>query len=150
MKKKTIIAIATALSIIIFGFSYSFAANNIGEQAVEGIRNVVGGAENVMQDATSGVVNGVKDTTHAVENTTSKAMNSATRSISGAMTSDNNNGNYTATRTSATSDNYTLFGMNSTTWAWLIMAILGIAIVAVVWYYGKQNEVISKHSRNDY
>lgn len=150
MKKKTIIAMVTALSVIFFGISYSFAANNIGQEAVDGIRNVVGGAENVVENAASGVVNGVKDATHATENTAGNVMNSASRTISGAMTSDNNNGNYTATRTSATSNNYTLFGMNSTTWAWLIMAILGIAIVAVVWYYGKQNEVSSKHSRNDY
>lgn len=50
---------------------------------------------------------------------------------------DTNNG-YTATRT-ATTTNTGLFGMDaSTMWTWLILAILGVAIVALVWSYGKQ------------
>lgn len=151
MKKKTIIVIVTVLSVILFGISYSYAANNIGEQAVEGTRNIVGGAENVVEDAANGIANGVKNVVRGSENTASDVMNSAGRMINnGAMTTDNNSNNYTATRTSTTNDNATLFGMNSTTWAWVIMAILGIAIVAIVWYYGKQNETKAKHNRDNY
>ena len=55
------------------------------------------------------------------------------------MTQNNNrtnNSNYTATRTATT--NQTFMGMSSTAWTWLIIGIAGIAIVALVWYYGSQ------------
>ena len=59
-------------------------------------------------------------------------------SVTSDLVSDNdNNGSYTATRT-ATATNGTLLGMNSTAWTWLILGIATIAIVALVWYYGKQ------------
>lgn len=44
---------------------------------------------------------------------------------------------YTATRT-ATSNN--VMGLSSTAWTWLILGIVGIVIVALVWYYGAQYE----------
>ncbi len=60
MNKKFYITIATIFSIIVFGITYSFAGNNIGEDAVEGVRNVVGGAENMVEDAAGGIGEGVR------------------------------------------------------------------------------------------
>ena len=53
-------------------------------------------------------------------------------------TLDNGRSDYTATRTATTNDN--LFGMSNTAWTWLILGIVGIVIVALVWYYGAQYE----------
>ncbi len=39
----------------------------------------------------------------------------------------------------------TLLGMNSTAWIWLVIGIATIAIIALVWYYGKQN--VNNHNR---
>ena len=44
MKKITLIVTITIFAIVLFGIS-SFAANNIASDAVEGVRNVVGGTE---------------------------------------------------------------------------------------------------------
>ena len=41
-----------------------------------------------------------------------------------------------ATRTNT---NATWLGMDATMWTWLIMAILGVAIVAMIWFYAKQD-----------
>ena len=47
-----------------------------------------------------------------------------------------NSNTYIATRTSTTDSRF--MGMNATAWTWLILGIAGIAIVALVWYYGSQ------------
>lgn len=150
MKKKLYITILTLLAILTFSISYTFASNNMA--AVDGIRNVVGGAENVVENAGKGIVDGVRNVTSAGQNT----MGNVT---GGARTQTQNTGNkivdgtangYTATRTTTTraatgTNTGTFLGMNSTAWTWLIMAIVGIAIVALVWMYAKQNH----HSYND-
>ena len=150
MKKKLYITILTLLAILTFSISYTFASNNMA--AVDGIRNVVGGAENVVENAGKGIVDGVRNVTSAGQNT----MENVT---GGARTQTQNTGNkivdgtangYTATRTTTTraatgTNTGTFLGMNSTAWTWLIMAIVGIAIVALVWMYAKQNH----HSYND-
>lgn len=148
MKKKTLITIVTIIVALFFSISYSFAANEVGD-AVEGIRNFVGGAENVLEDTASGIGNGIRDGISATENT-------ADNITSGAMTTDNNNGggDYTATRTTATTrsagDNGSFLGMGATAWGWLIMAIVGIITVALVWYYGKEHEYNSNNNDGNY
>lgn len=134
MKKKTWIAITTALAVLLFGFSYSFAANNMGQEAVDGVRNVVGGAAN-------GVKNGVSDVANGAQNI-----------ANGAMTSDNTgnvgyNAARTATTRSAATTNDTFLGMNATAWGWLIMGILGVLTVGLVWFYGKEHE--ENYNKND-
>lgn len=133
MNKKLLTTISIIAFSFILGISYSFAANNMASDAVQGVRNVVGGAENVVEGAASGVANGVKNVTGATENT----MNSAT----GAVARDGNNGNYTATRTSTRANGTVSFmGLSATGWTWLIMAAFGIITIGLVWYYGKQFE----------
>jgi len=152
MKKKIYITILTLLAILTFSVSYTFATNNIA--VVDGIRNVVGGAENVMEDAGNGIVSGIRNVTSAgqntMENVTTDAGNETQgtgNTTMGGMTTDN--GDYTATRTTtrmATDTTDTTFlGMDATTWTWVIMAIVGISIIALVWMYAKQNH----HSYND-
>ena len=64
MKNKFFI-VATLLAILsLFAVSYTFATTN----AVNDVRNVVGGAENVIEDAGKGIVNGVKDGMNTVKN----------------------------------------------------------------------------------
>ena len=144
MNKKFFITLATIFSIILFGITYSFAGNNMGEDAVEGVRNFVGGAENVVEDTAKGVGEGIRtgitDVKDAAQDTTHD------------MTRDNrNNGNYSAARTSAstTSTGNSFLNMGATAWSLLIIAILGIITVALVWYYGKQNEINVNHSHNN-
>lgn len=146
MKKKIYISILSIIAILALSFSYTFAANDMS--AVDGIRNVVGGAENVVEDAGKGIVDGVRNITsngeNAMDNVTRDADNTienAGNGIAGALTNDNNgyNATRTTTRSAVDAGEGTFLGMNSTVWTWLIMAVVGIAIVALVWMYAKQN-----------
>ncbi len=149
MKKKTLIAIITVLAVILFGVSSFASNNNMGSDAVNGVRNFVGGAENVVEDAAMGIAGGIREGISDVENGAEDASRTGGNNMEGAMTSDNNNGDYTATRTATTATTGGSFlGMGGTAWAWLIMAVLGIIIVGLVWYYGKQNEMTA-HNHDD-
>lgn len=141
--KKVLYITLLAIAMFVFSFSYSFAANE--PKAVQDIRNVVGGAENVVEDAGHGVAEGIRTVTSAGEN----VMENATHmdGNNSAKTTNRNN-NYTATRTSAPANNNTLLGMNSTAWTWIIMAVVGIAIIALVWMYARQFNNDSYHDNN--
>ena len=149
MKKKLYIALLSFITILFFSFSYTFAANDMNP--VNGIRNVVGGAENVVENAGKGIVDGVKNVTsggqNAMENVTSGVKNQTQNTgnkIAG-TTTNGYNATRTTTRTATGVNNNTFLGMSSTMWTWLIMAIVGIAIIALVWMYAKQNN----HSYHD-
>lgn len=141
MKKKFYITILTIIAVVALSFSYTFAANDI--PVVDGIRNAVGGAENVVENAGKGVVDGVRNITNAGENTMENVAGNigngaknAGNKMAGALTTDNN---YNATRTATNATGGTFLGMNSTVFTWLIMAAVGVAIVALIWMYAKQN-----------
>lgn len=131
---KKMLVIFAILTIGIFSFSVCFA-NNDGsmlQDAANGVRDAVGSAENAIEDGAKGIANTTKGVTGSAENAMENKDNSG-------MTQNNNrtnNSNYTATRTATT--NQTFMGMSSTAWTWLIIGIAGIAIVALVWYYGSQ------------
>lgn len=125
MNKKLAIVLSILIAAI-FSFSVCFA-NDMANDAVEGVRNVVGGAENAVEDAAKDVTNAAKDATNSVENKMENITNNrVTLSTS----------TYNATRTNA--EGSTLMGMNATMWTWLIIGIATIAIVALVWYYSMQ------------
>lgn len=145
MKKIRLVGLLTILAVLIFGVS-SFAANNIASDAVNGIRNVVGGAENVVGGAVGGVTNGVHTGVTGTEN--------AAKNTAGATMTGTNNGTYNTTRTATTraattGSTGTFLGMGATAWGWLIMAIVGIITVALVWYYGKEKELDYNHNSDD-
>ncbi len=145
MYKKIFVALAI-LTIGIFSFSISFANNDhMLEDAANGVRNVVGGAENAIENGARDIANTTKGATGAAEN----SMDNATGMTENTNNNNNNNNNsemngndrtnsntYIATRTSTTDSRF--MGMNATAWTWLILGIAGIAIVALVWYYGSQ------------
>ena len=51
----------------------------------------------------------------------------------------NNNGNYDATRTSTDTDLMNGTTMDGTTWVWIILAVVGVVILATIWVYAMQN-----------
>ncbi len=148
MKKKTCIAIVTTLAFLLFGVS-SFANNDMATDAVEGVRNFVGGAENVVEDAASGIAGGIRQGISDLED---GAENSTTdNTMRGGMTTDTNNNGYTATRTATTgTGENTFLGMGRTAWTLFILAAVGIITVGLVWYYGKQDETKLKENDDRY
>lgn len=138
MYKKLLIGAAVLMGII-FSFTFCFATDG-AQNVANDIRNVVGGAENVVENGARDISNGVKDITGDVEN----GANQVTNNVKSGLTDgqDGMNHDYTATRTAT--DN-TLMGMNATAWTWLIIGVVAIAIVALVWYYSLQ----FNHHRKD-
>lgn len=143
MKRKIYIAILTVFTILAVSCSYCFA-NNTTSSAVDGIRNVVGGAENVVEDVGKGVSEGIKNVTDAGKNTMENMTSG--KNVQNARTT--NNTNYTATRTTARTTSAGNTGINSTMWTWIIMAIVGIVIIALVWMYAKQNNTYNNKNNN--
>ena len=111
MKKKTFISSIIVIIISLFSVSYTFAAdNNIGGKMVNGIRNTVGGAENIVEDAGSAVGRAVQD-----------GMN------------------YTTTRTSATMETNGSDEVSTTTYTWVIIGVTAVGIIVLLWSYFRQN-----------
>lgn len=105
------------------------AAGNIGSQVKDSWDKLGDSVQNVGNSMSAGMSNMGNDNRNS--------------SNSGAMGTRANNGDnagaYTATRT-ATTDNATFLGMNGTMWTWMIFGILAVALIALVWYYGMQQD----------
>ena len=149
MYKKLLIG-TLVLLITIFSFSFTFAANEIRDAANSignGVKDIVGGAANGIEDAAKGVSNASKGATANVVETANSVgnrmmengdNNNTNKDTNNNMGDNMDSNNYTATRTSTGNGDTTLMGMNATAWTWLIIGIAGIAIIALVWYYGSQ------------
>lgn len=86
-----------------------------------------------------------------VGNNTKSAMDNMGDKAKSAMNNDDNNNDddgYQATRTSAMTNNGNLFGMNSTTWTWFILGIVGVVIVALIWYYASEQTNTGRNNNN--
>ena len=159
MKNKLLICATIFTILILFFCHYSFAntnqnnsvnlGNTISEslnKAGESTHNVVNAVTNGASNAASGIRDGannaagaIKDGTNNAASTVRNGINNGVNTIDGTSGNFNNNArtdNYTATRTSGNSE---FAGMTSTSWIWLIMAILAVVIIGLVWYYTVQN-----------
>lgn len=133
MSKKIFLSIATIFTLIVFS-STTFAVSDT-------LRNGMDNAGTEMKDSWNKMGNTMQDIGNAVTDGVSNVGNMLTNNDNnvGFMgTNNDNNGEYTATRTSTNTD--TFMGMNGTVWTWLIFGILAVAVVALVWYYGMQND----------
>ena len=144
MKKKTLLAFFVVM-LIVFSFSYVFATDMM-QDAANGVRDAMNATENTMENAAQGASNVMKDMTQSASNTMDNAMNTTENAMQNVTGNDDN---YTATRTSTTTDGNTFMGMNGTTWTWIIMGIAAIAIVALVWYYSMQLTEKNYDNKND-
>ena len=138
MHKKYFISFVLAFLLLIFSCSYSFAAieNSNTKNAVMDAGNSIGQAAVSTKNA---IVSGMQDIGNGIETMGNDAMNTI-----GTTGNDMSNtmwtaeSDYTATRTATANNN--LLGLSDTAWTWLILGIVGAAIVGLVWYYGSQYE----------
>lgn len=135
MSKRVFTTILVAFALVLCT-TFSFAANNLGDNIKDSMNKSGKAIENMGNDVKNAVV-GAENTVEGMFNNNKDNDNNNNNMMSGIMNNNNNNGGYTATRT-ATTTNGTFLGMNATAWTWLILGIATIAIVALVWYYGKQ------------
>lgn len=129
---KKIIAFILALCILCLTCSVFAANNELNDslhKTTNTVRNVVGGAENVVENGAAAIGNGVKDLGNTFSAGASRVTTDATNMA--------HNDGYAATRTANTG---TFAGMNGNTWTWFILAIAALAIIGLVWYYAMQNK----------
>lgn len=99
--------------------------------------NTMNSISNTVNDGKNSTQGAIENITNTTKNVTAGMQNSVTNSMSGNTMYSNNN--YNAVRTS-TATTATFWGMNATTWTWLILGIAAIAIIALVWYYSAQSK----------
>lgn len=139
--KKKLLVVAILLSVFSFLLISSAFANTNMDTAVNGVRNFVGGAENVIEDAGQGVTNGVKNGMNTIDN--------GARNMTAGTSNGNDNYNASRTTTRAGNDSNTTGMFNTTNiWTWVVLAIVGAVIVGLVMYYAKQNNV-NVYNNND-
>ena len=144
MSKKIFTVVFTFLALL-FCSTFVFANDSLGDE----LKDSWNKTEGTMQNIGSAVSNTAQDIMGNTDNnddrssddngtmgmSTDNANNNNNGGIMG-MSADNNGG-YTATRTSttnATAGN----GLNSIAWTWIIMAITAVVIVSLIWYYANQ------------
>lgn len=148
MKKKFIISTIILTIITLFTIPYAFAATKGMDNVVNGVRNFVGGTENVIENAGRDAADGIRSGINGVENGARDITNGIDNGAKD-MTGSNNNGNgYTATRTSTDNANG-MFSISNNVWTWLILAIVGIIIVAMIMYYAKQNNTTTYYNDDE-
>ncbi len=131
MNKKIFVSLVLAVCVI-FSFTFCLANNEDGlGKAANDVRNFVGGVEDKVENGARDISNASKDATGSFENTMNGDENRRNNNGSMGLTNDNN-GRYSATRTSTDNN---VMGMSSTAWTWLIVGIAAIAIIAIIWYY---------------
>lgn len=136
--KKFRISMLILLFVVILSFSYVFATEN--SVTANRVKNVMNGTENTVQNVAGDIGNGVKNAGNTISQGVQGVQNGmqdmGNRVMDG-LTTDNTD--YTATRT-ATEANGSFLGMNSTMFTWVIMAIVGLAIIGLVWIYARQHD----------
>lgn len=91
------------------------------------------------------ITDSLNKTGESIKNVTNDAMNTGRNDSKNNNNNNDNNfrnsgTNYNATRTSV--EDTTTVGttnLSTTTWIWIIMAVVAIIIVAMVWYYAVQD-----------
>lgn len=129
--KKFILAFTLIFTLLLISSISIVSANNdagnAAMKATDGVRNVVGGAENAVEDVVDGD-NG---------NNSTNGLNTMENGNNGDNSTTQNNGmsttgDFTATRTATNNGTTDSLG---TAWTWIIVAIIAIVIIAVIWYY---------------
>ena len=153
MQKKVLLGFLL-IAIIICCSKYTFAAElmNDVKNTTNGIKNMMQNAENKVEDTAKDAMNSSKnmteDITNGMRSTENNMTNDNNRDNVSTDQTDSNSGNYTATRTSTGENNSTLFGMDSVTWVWLIMAIVAISIIALIYAYSTTMNSSNHYNRD--
>ena len=140
MNKKFLSILLIFSLFLMLSCSYSFAATTAGNAVMDagnGVGNAVSDTAGAVANGAKSLGNGVATMWDDVTNANGDKENDGTNTMAGSMFG-NNDGDYTATRTATGNNN--MLGMSDTTWTWIILGIVGLAIVGLVWYYGAQYE----------
>lgn len=150
MIKKSLITIAiffliATLSCSVLATNITSGAENTVNQMKNGVQNMANDAGGAIQHAKDGIGNMVNDGKNMIENG-AKGLGNTTQNVANTLTSDtlrgedgrenSSNDTYTANRTSATN----VLSTSNPAILWTILAVIALAIIGVVWYYGIQTQ----------
>ena len=128
MYKKVFLTFVLFLLISLFSFSICLANEQMLNDAANNVKDSINKSENSIE-------NGAKDISDKAKNMTKDAENKMQNMENDMM----NNNTYTSTRTATNIDEPNYMGMSATSWTWLIVGIVAIAIIALIWYYAIQS-----------
>lgn len=173
MAKKSLISFCLFIALLL-ATPFVFAENNLGNEmqnSFDKAQNSVGNFGNAVGGAISDVTNNIsegfssimnddkstngtmgvttnRNTTNNMNNTNNGYRTNTSNSNTGTGTNTGTTGNYTATRT-ATSTNVNGTGLSDTAIIWIVLGITAVVIVALVWYYGTQENNRTKNNYNE-
>ena len=142
MKRKSFILLITVVLLSFATISFADDMGNNVKNAVNGATNtVVDGVQNLAEDVRSGIStaentieNGVRDVGNAVMDGANDVMDTTNTVVDG---DNNGDTNYMTTRTIG-EDTSIINSTAATTWTWIAIAIAGLVIVGLVWYYASE------------
>ncbi|MBP3254994.1 MAG: hypothetical protein J6M60_00675 [Clostridia bacterium] len=145
MKSRTIFFLIVFSVIILFS-TVCFAEEDMMNDTMDSAENTMESAGNFVEDTASGMANGVRNGVNGVAN----AMGNMGATMMNTMDMDDEGDNYTAERTSTTgyTNEGTFLGLNSTAWTWIVMGIVGAAVIGLIIYYNTQKDYDRNRSRN--
>ncbi len=141
--KSKISFIVLALISLLFISTISFANNdikndihNITDSTIDGTMQLGNEVKNSIQKASGSIEDGAKNLGNTISNGIQNMDNFMTDGMQNSQATMDNS--YTATRTTA-SDLTNTDAMNSNLWTWGAIAVAGIVIVGLVWYYAAEH-----------
>lgn len=157
MCRKSLILLSTFFATLILFSTIVFAntSNDIKNGINDASTTMVDGAEKLGTDVKNGINNAGSDMVNGAEHLGDDIRNgvgNAENGIEGALNMDDmKTTNYVATRTTGDSSgtNNSMNINNPTTWVWVIVAIAGVVIVGMVWYYATQNTTTNNRHDDD-
>ena len=122
--KKIIFSISIVLMLLLAIPIYVFAENDNMKAIGNSVKNIVTDSEKSIEDGARNITTKSKDATNAMGYMTGKAGDAIK---SAAET--------TAQKTAVETDKAADTLMNPTTWAWIVIGMVVVAIVAIFWYF---------------
>lgn len=150
MKKKFLISTVLLVTVLAVFTSSAFATNGMLNTLEHGVQNVASDVGTMVTRGVDATKNTVENAGNAVTGATTTTKNATNNTVAGTTTgtkTGTTTTNYTATRTNT--GNVKVAGMTATAWAWLIVGILGVAIVGLVWFYGRQHTTYSSTNHDN-
>ena len=128
--KKFLLSNIIVFLLLLFSFTCVYATDNMQDT-----KNTLNEISNQTSSMTENMISDTKNNINSAANNIKSNVENMTNNDNRNTTT--NNANYNAIRTDA-EGNATLFGMNATTWTWIIIGLVGITICALIWYYTSQ------------
>lgn len=146
MNKKIFISILIVFAILLSTFVFANNDTTLGNELKNSIdksgdtlQNVGEGARNIASDIGNGIQNAASNVGQGVEDMFDGNDDNWGDNNNNGNNGNNENDGYVATRTTTDGGAGMAGMMNNTTWIWLIMGIVAVAIVGLTWYYVTQN-----------